>query len=294
MKNSSLQSTDFSATDALRTAVMALQKAYIETASLDARLLLEHCLNVSREQLLADGSLTLTPQQHEHYQVLISRRAAHQPVSQLVERREFWGLAFKVTPDVLDPRPDSETLIEAVKVHFPDTQAALTILDLGTGSGCLLLTLLNEYKNARGTGVDISNEALTIARENAMKLGLQARAVFAQGVWGTDIEGAFDAVICNPPYIPSGDIAALAPEVALYEPKLALDGGKDGLDCYRAVMPQLPGLLKENGLAVFEIGMGQHTEVAALANAQEALRTAGIKEDMSGIARCVLVKRQSL
>jgi release factor glutamine methyltransferase len=289
MRNSALQFKKFSATDALREAVMALQHARIETASLDARLLLQHVLGISREQLLLDHRLTLTPEQSAYYQALIEKRLRRQPVAQLTGKREFWGMDFNVSPATLDPRPDSETLIEAVLARIPARDAALRLLDLGTGTGCLLLALLKELPQAAGLGVDISDEALKVAKDNAASLRLARRAVFKRSRWGEAVEGRFDVIVANPPYIASAAIASLAPEVAHYEPRLALDGGADGLDCYRAIMPQLKDLLAKDGLVAFEIGMGQEKELELLARA-EGLRVTGLKEDMAGIPRCVLVQ----
>lgn len=288
MINTALQFRVISAKDVLREAVMALQQAHIETASLDARLLLQHVLGVTREQLLADDRRTMTPPQRDAYYGLIEKRKQRKPVSQLTGRREFWGQTFKVTEATLDPRPDSETLIEAVLARFRDRSAQLALLDMGTGTGCLLLTLLEEFGNARGIGVDISEEALKVAQENAANLGLQSRADFRCSCWAEKVEGTFDIIVSNPPYIPTRTIDTLAPEVCRYEPKGALDGGEDGLDCYRIIAAQLPRLLAKDGLAVLEIGMGQHKDVSAIV-AANGLQVAGIKEDMAGIPRCVMV-----
>jgi len=271
---------------------------------LDARLLLQHSLDVSREQLLA-SVIKLTQPQQDHYRRLIEKRAARQPVSQLIGKREFWGMSFKVTAATLDPRPDSETLIEAVlgsvdggrwtvngKKNVPLTtrHSPLTILDLGTGTGCLLLALLKELPGARGVGVDVSDEALAVARENAAKLGLAERAEFIASNWGEKAEGTFDIIVANPPYIKTAAIAGLAPEVAKYEPKLALDGGEDGLDCYRAIAAQLPNLLADNGLAAVEIGEGQEKEVRKIV-ARGSWLVIRVKKDLADIPRCILLEK---
>lgn len=281
------------AKDALRLAVLDLQRADIESASLDARLLLQHILGVSREQLLANDRLVITSRQGTQYQDLIARRMRRQPVSQLVGRREFWGISFCVTPDTLDPRPDSETLIEAVLKKVKDRDGHYRILDLGTGTGCLLLSLLSEYPKATGVGVDICDKALAVARQNASApwadhLGMEKRARFLRSSWADDVEGQFDIILSNPPYIRTKAIAALAPEVCQYEPHLALDGGEDGMDCYRAIMRQLPRLLASGGVAAFEIGLGQQRELAAITE-ENGFKIAGIKEDLAGIPRCVLI-----
>ncbi len=285
------------AKDALRLAVMELQRGEIESASLDARVLLQHVLGVSREQLLADDRLLLTSQQELQYQDLISRRIRRQPVSQLVGKREFWGISFNVSQATLDPRPDSETLIETILKKVKDRDGAYRILDLGTGTGCLLLTLLTEYRNATGLGVDICESALHVAQQNAnanwaKNYGLEERARFLRSCWADalqeQMEYTFDIIVSNPPYIRTSVIPTLAPEVREYEPHLALDGGADGLDCYRAIMKQLPRLLAPEGIAAFEIGIGQHREVPAIVE-ENGLQVAGIKEDLAGIARCVIV-----
>lgn len=288
MIHNALPFRGFSAKDALRDAVKALQHAHIETASLDARLLLEHVLGITHERLLSDDRLTLSHRQQVAYMDLLEKRTCRQPVSQLTGRREFWGLAFKVTEATLDPRPDSETLIEAVLAARRDKEAKLAMLDLGTGTGCLLLALLNEYKNARGIGVDIREDTLGVARDNAKELGLDVRASFMHSHWGRQVQGTFDIIISNPPYIPTGAIATLPPEVSRYEPKAALDGGGDGLACYRAIAAQLPQLLAKDALAVLEVGMGQHEKVGAIV-AANGLRVAGTKEDLAGIPRCVMI-----
>ena len=291
MLNTALQLRAISAIDALRDAVLALQQAKIETASLDARLLLLHVLGISKEQFLSGSVSKLSSQQYAAYQDLVEQRVARRPLSQLVGKREFWDLTFKVTSVTLDPRPDSESLIEAVLAHIPDVSTSLKVLDLGTGTGCLLLTLLSLYEHASGTGVDISEAALEVAKANAKNLGLQMRSRFAQSSWGSGVEGTFDVIISNPPYIPTKAIEALAPEVRLYEPILALDGGEDGLDCYRIIMPRIGALLAKGGIAVFEMGMGQLRDVEAIAT-QNGLKCIGKREDMAGIPRCVIVSKQ--
>lgn len=269
---------------------MALQRAHIETASLDARLLLQHVLNVSREQLLVSDRLGLSPMQEAHFRDLIDKRAHRQPVAQLLGKREFYGRDFKVTKATLDPRPDSETLIETVLARILDKDAPLKLLDLGTGTGCLLITLLKELPMARGLAVDISDEALQVARENAAALGVGERIEFMQSCWAEKVAGKFDIILSNPPYIPAAAIALLAPEVSRYEPKLALDGGADGLDCYRAIMAQLPGLLTQTGWAVLEIGIGQRRDMEELAQLN-GLQVVAVKQDLSSIPRCVVIEK---
>ena len=288
--NTALQYRPISAIDALRMAVLALQQAKIETASLDARLLLQHVLGVSFEQWLAGDIVSLTPKQYADYQDVIDMRRCRKPLAQIIGKRQFWDHEFKVTSATLDPRPDSEALIEAVLEKIPNHDAPLRILDLGTGTGCLLLTLLGLFAKATGTGVDISEAALKVAAENAAKLQLQDRAHFMQSCWGEKVEGMFDIVISNPPYIPTKTIATLAPEVRNFEPMGALDGGEDGLDCYRDLMPQIKTLLAPQGIAVLEIGIGQESALKQLI-AGSSLHHAGTKSDLGGIPRCVVIEK---
>lgn len=275
--------------EALRRAIAALQAAHVETASLDARLLLQHVLGISHEEWVAEPEKAMTAQQAEAYDALIARRARHEPVAHLMGTREFWSMDFRVTPATLVPRPDSETVIEAVLQRIADRNAPLSILDLGTGTGCLLLSLLKELPNAQGTGIDLSREALTVAQENALQLGLAARAHFNQGNWCDESQGRFDVIVSNPPYIPTANIASLDAEVEQYEPRLALDGGADGLDCYRDILAALPDILKPDGIAAFEVGIGQSQAVTELAR-EKGFQLESIRKDMQGICRCVLVK----
>lgn len=276
--------------DTLRHAVLTLQQAKIETASLDARILLQHVLHLSREQLLLAMDDVLGPEQEEAFYALLERRAKRQPVAQLIGKREFWGMEFKVTSDTLDPRPDSETLIEAVLGQCRDRRKHYKILDLGTGTGCLLLSLLNELTNATAIGVDISEAALAVAKENTIAFGMQSRVAFLASHWCEKVMGTFDIIVANPPYIPSKSIALLAPEVAQYEPGLALDGGEDGLDCYRKIVPTLPRIMADEGIAALEIGIGQQTAVAELA-IKAGIQVHAMRRDLSGTVRCVTVMK---
>lgn len=276
--------------EALRSAVMQLQQHKIETASLDARLLLEHVTGYSREQLLMHIEDALSAPLQERYRQLVGWRGQRRPMAQLLGKRAFWDSEFIVTSDTLDPRPDSETLIEAVISRFPDRQARLSVLDLGTGTGCLLLTLLKEYPHMAGTGLDISEAALSVAKENALALGLQARAKFVRSDWFEQAQGPYDLIISNPPYIASDDIAGLAPEVALFEPKLALDGGADGLDAYRAIISRMAGFMADGAVVVFEIGLGQQHGVETLAK-EAGLRCVAAPKDLGGLVRCLLITK---
>lgn len=212
----------------------------------------------------------------------IARRVAREPVAYILGHKGFWTLDIQVGPGALVPRPETETLIEQMLTCFLDRAAALDVLDLGTGTGCLLAAALSEYPNARGTGIDASEEALVWARRN----------VNAELVLGdfAEVAGAYDVIFSNPPYISSSDIALLAPEVRLHEPARALDGGADGLDAYRALAPEIGRLLKPAGLAFLEIGAGQGADVSAVM-AAKGLKVLRIVSDLAGIDRCVVVSR---
>lgn len=281
---------EISAREALRLGILHLQAAEISSAALDARILLEFVLGVSREELLFSLDLPITKAQYAELERLLELRAKHKPIAQIIGKREFWGLNFAVSEATLDPRADSETLIEAVLERVQTKELPLKILDLGTGTGCLLLSLLSELPNASGVGADISRETLAIASLNANNLKLEDKADFVQSNWAENVEGKYDIIISNPPYIPSLEIAKLAPEVAEFEPKLALDGGDDGFDCYRAIMTQLPNMLAENGFVAFEIGMGQEGELDKIA-AANGLKMVSEKQDLGGIIRCIIITK---
>lgn len=274
--------------DALAYGQNALEQSFIPSARLDARLLLAHSSGLSREAMLLDMKKPLAAPEWDDFKALVARRAAREPLSHIVCRREFWGCHFYVTKDTLDPRPDSETLIEEALKCFPNKAAPLRILDLGTGTGCLLLTLLKEYPNARGTAVDISPAALDVAKINCHNLGLEQRVEFALQCWGKGLSGSYDLIISNPPYIEEGAIAALEPEVALYEPRLALTGGEDGLQCYRELAPDIASLLADDGFSILEFGKGQEHQVAAIL-ATSHLQTISFGSDLSGTVRCITV-----
>ena len=266
-----------------------LQAAGCGEARLDARLLIAEATGLAPMAVFSRPETPLTPEQHTRLEQLAVRRCARQPMAQILGRRDFWTLTFRVTEDTLDPRPDSETLIEAILEQFPERTAPLRVLDLGVGTGCLLLTTLHEYPAATGMGIDRSLAALAVARDNAQTLGLAARVRFLQGDWLSGVDGVFDLVISNPPYIPAAEIASLAPEVATWEPRLALDGGQDGLDCYRHLAATVGPVLAPGGLVVFEVGAGQAPDVNGL------LAAAGFtllpsRRDLGGIERCVLAR----
>lgn len=268
-----------------------LAAAGIESGRMEARLLVGDATGLSIETMIAEPETAMDdPGVVARVERLTKRRLAREPMSQILGRREFWSLPFKVTPDVLTPRPDSETLVEAVLSIVPDKSARLSLLDLGVGSGCLLLSLLHGLPRARGMGVDRSERALAVARENAEALGLADRAEMRLGDWGAELSDQYDIVVSNPPYIPSDDIEGLAPEVSEHEPWLALDGGRDGLDAYRTLAGELPFLVKEGGWTALEVGQGQAPVVARLVRAA-GFRIERVVADLGGIERVILARR---
>jgi release factor glutamine methyltransferase len=275
---------------ALAEGTARLGAAAIESARLDARLLLAVATGRSVEQIVARPEQVLSAEEARGFAALIDRRALREPVAHLLGRREFWSLDFETTRDTLTPRPDTETIVETALCLFPDRSARLRILDLGTGTGCLLVSLLSEYPAATGLGTDASASATEIARRNVVAHGLQGRARIAFDHWDDAVEGEFDLVVSNPPYIATAEIPQLEPEVAAFEPRLALDGGADGLDAYRALARRLGRRLAEDGFAILEVGVGQAAEVASICS-RAGLEVHGRARDLAGRERCVVVKR---
>lgn len=268
--------------EALRHGAARLAAAGVDNPRLDARLLLGHAAGLSREALLREPLRRVDP---APYQALLARRGAREPLALILGRQEFWSLEFEVSAATLIPRADSETVIEAAVASLPDRSRVRRILDLGTGTGCLLLAALTEFPDAWGLGVDRASEATALAARNARALGLAARAAFLCDDWDSALSARFDLVLSNPPYIPSADVATLMPEVAQHEPARALDGGADGLDAYRRILAALPRLLTLDGVAVLELGLGQAGPAAALVG-----RTVGFRNDLGGIPRAMVVR----
>ena len=274
---------------AIASGAQRLRAAGIEAPRLEARLLLAEAAGVTPEALLSDldGAAALG-----RYEQLLCRREAREPLALILGRREFWSMAFAVSEATLVPRPESETLIEAACVAFPDPALhPRRILDLGTGSGCLLLAALAEFPGAFGVGTDRSEAAVSLARRNAAMLGFGGRVLFAVADWADPLAGRFDLVLGNPPYVTTAALPCLMPEVARFEPRLALDGGIDGLDGHRALIPVLSGLLSCAGVAVLELGIGQAAPVAALAT--EAGLTVAWAQDLAGTARAIVLRNTS-
>jgi release factor glutamine methyltransferase len=259
---------------------------------MEARLLLSHVLDCRAEDLLRDPRAAVALDQAQRFAGLVQRRVQREPMAFLLGWQEFWSLRFAVSPATLIPRADSESLVEAALAGFPDRGAPLRVLDLGTGTGCLLLAVLSEFPNATGVGLDRSAAAAALAASNARALGLAGRAAFLVADWAAPLAGRFDLVLSNPPYIEAAAIPALMPEVARHEPASALDGGADGLAAYRAILAELPRLLAPAGKAVLELGAGQGPAVAALAR-QVGLERVDLRPDLGGIDRALVVSART-
>lgn len=273
------------AQDALRRAVPRLRDAGIEDGSRDARVLLAHALGIGHDRLTLKLQDEMSDPQLALYEAALVARIARQPVAQITGRRLFWGLSFRVTRDTLDPRPETETLVaEALKEPF------LKLLDLGTGTGCILLSCLKGMPLARGLGTDISDAALQVAIGNTRDLGLEARARFRKSDWFAQVTGVFDLIVSNPPYIAAAEMPGLAPEVRDWEPHLALSPGGDGLDAYRAIARGAGARLMPGGRLLMEIGPRQGVAVAALVRAA-ALDDIRVLTDLDGRDRVVTARK---
>ena len=250
----------------LQEARQALFEADIELSALDARLLLQAAAGLSHEELIAEPNMVLAPDKILRFKSFIDRRLQHEPVTRILGEREFYSRPFRVSPAVLDPRADTETIIE-LTLQLLD-QEPKRFLDLGTGSGAIAVTLLAERHSWSGIAVDLSAEALEIAKSNANALGVAQRLAFHNAAWFNGIAEKFDLIVSNPPYIPQLEVFELSLEVQNYDPHLALDGGEDGLEAYRAIAAGAGDHLKSNGLVVLEIGAGQSANVIQIFLAQ--------------------------
>ncbi|HEY5338082.1 MAG TPA: peptide chain release factor N(5)-glutamine methyltransferase [Rhizomicrobium sp.] len=272
--------------EALMRGVDRLKAEGSASARVDARILLAHAMGITPGEILTT-SHPPTDEQLAFYDALLARRAACEPIAYITGRKEFWSLDFEVGPGVLIPRPDTETLVMQALNEFPDKAAPLNVLDLGTGSGAILIAFLHERPNARGLGIEQSQEAMMWAHKNIARHHLQGRATLQGDDWLLLNEGAFDVIFSNPPYIESGQVERLEPDVARHEPRAALDGGPEGLDAYRALAPLLAKRLKPGGKAFLEIGLGQEGKVPSILNAA-GLETLRVAPDLAGIPRCVV------
>ncbi|MBS1094078.1 peptide chain release factor N(5)-glutamine methyltransferase [Gluconobacter wancherniae] len=271
----------------LRNAAQTLNTAGIEDPRREARLLLGWASGRDFSQLL--GMDVVDDEAEARFEIALARRVAREPMAFITGETGFWTLDLEVSADTLIPRGDSEALIEALLEVKPDRNSVTSVLDLGTGTGCLLLAALSEYKAAFGIGVDLAPGAAALAARNAHRNGFAGRSSFFAGSWNSALNGRFDVVLSNPPYIETADVATLMPEVAVYEPARALDGGPDGLNAYRVICAALPNLLTKEGCAVLEMGIGQIDDVAAIGlefGLVEVLR----HRDLGGIPRALVLR----
>lgn len=266
-----------------------LRAAAVEAPRLEARLLLGHAMGVTPAALLRDSRAPVPAEAAARFRAALAARLDAMPVAHILGSQGFWTLDLAVSPATLIPRPDSESLVEAALDACPVAEAPLSVLDLGTGTGCLLLAVLAERPHAFGVGVDLVPAAAALAAGNAARNGLADRAAFLAGDWAAALSGRFDLVLSNPPYIESAAIAGLMPEVARHEPRSALDGGADGLDAYRHLAAILPGLLAPGGAAVLELGIGQRAAVEVLAQAA-GLVPEGCRRDLGGVERALVLR----
>jgi release factor glutamine methyltransferase len=276
-----------SVSEAMQLVANSFKLAGIEDAQVDARLLIGHALHLDRARLVAQSDRVLEAREITVISALAARRLKREPVSRILGQKEFWSLPLRVTPDVLVPRPETETVVEVALdfvVRGGLRMEKLRILDVGTGSGALLLALLRELPNAIGTGTDVSPAALDVARANAAQCGLESRCSFVVCDIAAGVQGPFDLLVSNPPYIAHGEIASLAPEVRDYDPNVALDGGEDGLAAYRAIAAEALQLLAAGGRLFVELGAGQEAAVRTLFT-NAGLTVGAARKDLAGISR---------
>jgi release factor glutamine methyltransferase len=274
-------------------AAAALSSTGVDDPRRQARRLIAAALAISPADLFGDPDHSVDEQQILRLRTMLDRMVAHEPLSRILGRREFWGLDFTLSAETLDPRPETETVVEAVLRRRPDRQAPLRLLDLGTGTGCILIALLNEFSTAIGFGIDIVPAAVRTAVYNAATLGFAERALFFVGDWAAAVLGSFDVIVANPPYIESRKLSLLPREVARYDPRRALDGGEDGLTPFRAIGVALSRLLASDGIFVAEVGVDQADAVAAIMKA-DGLALDGIEKDLAGSMRCVIARRAEI
>jgi len=276
--------------EAIRWGAIELRNANIASPRLDARLLLQYSAGLSHEKLLLEQYSSLSESVMASYEEAIFRRKNREPVAVIVGETEFWSLPFYTSDMTLDPRPDSETVVETALKLFPDIDKPLQVLDLGTGTGCLLISILSEFKQAQGLAVDISCEALEVAKRNIKRHNMENNIQVKQSNWCEKLEGKFDLIISNPPYIPKEDIEGLEPEVKQFDPLSALDGGDDGLDPYRLLAKEIQVHLVSGGKVIFEIGQGQEEDVRRIMQ-QSGFDHIEDVADLSGIIRCTVFTR---
>lgn len=271
--------------DVYRHIKTTLQDAGIEDFDLEARYIILHRSGYDFGEIIAKPDIILDSDLLLRIAEDVEKRLSRMPISRIYGEREFWGIKFDLSPDTLDPRPDTETILE-LSIERLDRSLPLRILDLGTGTGCILIALLHEFKNASGVGVDLSAGAVKTASSNSLQANVQNRVSFVQGSWFSPVEGLFDLIVSNPPYISNQVIPTLTPEVRNHDPILALDGGDDGLDAYRSIFSLLKNYLSPSGLALFEIGYDQCEQVSRLAE-EYSLSVRGVHLDLAGQPRVV-------
>ena len=279
--------------DARRHLALEFRRAGLDTPELDARLLLAHALGLDHAGLAAQGAARLAADEAHAIAALAARRLRREPVARILGRKEFWGLPLRLNGETLVPRPETETLVEAALAAIASGGARsrpLRMADLGTGSGALMLALVGELPAAFGVGTDVSVPALDCARANAAALGLAGRTAFVACDCGTALAGSFDLVVANPPYVPRDEIATLAPEVRDFDPRRALDGGRDGLDGYRAIAADARRLLAAGGTLVLEIGAGQSDAVSRIVAARGLRLSGPPRRDLAGVARALVAR----
>lgn len=267
-------------------AAVSLREAGVPDAMVDARILAAAAFGLSREDMLLEPDRPVDVEAQARFRCMIDQRCARAPVARIIGFREFRSLDFRLGAETLEPRPDSETVVEMAVSYGRAMPGAVRILDLGTGTGCLLLSVINELPNATGVGADIAPGAVEIASLNAERLGLADRVRFVRADWTDGIDGPFDMILSNPPYIATAEIADLSPEVAMYDPSSALDGGDDGLEAYRALARQVRGVMSPSGVVVLEIGAGQKEDVTGIFEAR-GFALVGTRTDLGGHVRAL-------
>jgi len=264
--------------------------AGIETSRLDARILVARAVSIEPSLVFARSDQEMDPEARHAVEIWAARRLGREPLSRILGKREFWGLNFGLSADTLDPRPDTETVVEAVLDLKPRLQGRpVQILDLGTGTGCILLAILSDWSAATGLGIDLSEGAVRTARQNASDLCFEDRAWFRVGMWAKELDGTFDVVVSNPPYIAESEREFLPDEVAKFDPSLALFAGVDGLDAYRELIPSAKQVLKPDGYLVLEVGITQCQAVADLISSH-GFGPVSVRKDLSGADRCLVAQ----
>jgi release factor glutamine methyltransferase len=274
----------------LSQSVERLRMAKLDTPELDARVLIKYALKLNDAELIGSADRLVSPDCAAVLESMIARRVRGEPVARIVGQKEFWGLSFELNVHTLVPRPETETLIDAALAAF-GRGGPKKVLDLGTGTGCLLLGTLSEYPQAEGVGVDIAPKAVEVAAANGRRLGFAGRAEFVVSDWDEKVEGSFDLVLSNPPYILREDIEKLAPEVRLHDPLPALDGGPDGLSAYRQIAAAAARRLAPDGVLIAELGLGQEAAVAAIMTGAGLIVDGPARPDLAGIPRALVVRR---